>query len=139
MLQMNLQIRARWTAVLRSGDCAQGVGKLNYIDDKDGIRKQCCLGVLCDLAVEDGIIEATQPDWEVLYGPNEETLVLPEEVVRWAGLSSEDPELREFRPGDRSPRVKTQMAMTCSVANDTEGLTFAEIADLIDGGENGSS
>lgn len=44
-------------AALRSGDYEQGMGLLCRIED-DGTRKWCCLGVMMDLAAQEGIVEA---------------------------------------------------------------------------------
>lgn len=140
MLEMNPEIRKLWTARLREDNRVQGVGKLDYIDPEDGLRKQCCLGVLCELAAEAGIVEMI-----VTTGVNNQTLrvydteyaVLPEAVIRWAGLSDENPELRPLGPNDKgwsSGGGGGLRMLNCTGANDEELLSFREIADLIDGG-----
>jgi hypothetical protein len=110
---MNPEIRARWTAALRSGDYPQGEGHL-----RDGKDKFCCLGVLCDLAVKDGVAEAihTRPGCNWAYG--DETAYLPETVRRWAQLDSSNPDTPEG---------------SLDSLNDG-GRSFAYIADVIDGG-----
>lgn len=39
----------RWVAALRSGEYKQGVGRLLGTGERDGGKRFCCLGVLCDL------------------------------------------------------------------------------------------
>lgn len=42
---MDAELKAKWTAALRSGEYKQGKGQL-----RDGRGKFCCLGVLCNVA-----------------------------------------------------------------------------------------
>lgn len=130
MLQMNPEIRAKWTAALRSGEFEQGLGKLNYIDLDTGRRKNCCLGVLCDLAVDAEVVIFQDENDHVSYGRFQNSTSLPEEVMDWAGLTSDDPILLTRPYADGSG----QESITCAMANDSQHLTFAQIADLIDGG-----
>ena len=46
---MKRDVAKKWVAKLRSGEYEQGKGYLN----DDG--KMCCLGVLCEVAIEDGL------------------------------------------------------------------------------------
>ena len=120
---MNEEIKARWTARLRSGQDVQGKGFLN----KNG--KKCCLGVLCELACEAGacgkIVTDTDTSTYGYGGPDGEGYdaeVLPPCVPEWAGLSlfSADPVV--LVDGNRTG---------LSVLNDGD-FTFGEIADIID-------
>lgn len=131
MLQMDPEIRAKWTAKLRSDEFEQGVNRLNYIDPKDGRRKNCCLGVLCELAVDAGVVMTSEEGRCIAYGVYANATSLPEEVMEWCGLGSDDPILfkRPYADGSGGTPI------TCAAANDDEHLTFAQIADLIDGGE----
>lgn len=63
----------KWVAALRSGKIKQAHG---YLGTPDGNR--CCLGVLCDLAVESGII----PSFKL------SSVYMPEKVAEWAGLQT---------------------------------------------------
>ncbi len=132
MLQMNPEVRTRWTARLRSGEYAQGTGLLNSLEEGE-VRKYCCLGVLCEMAEEAGIVVGqAHPDLTscVTYVSTQDeddysTSSLPVAVQRWAGLGSDDPELAN----------KCGLYLgTCSDLNDGE-MPFDQIADLIDGGE----
>lgn len=119
-LNMDPQIRARWTTALRSGTIPQAKGALR----EDAGR--CCLGVLADLAVADGVIDPPkyydddrESEGEWLYcGAGD---VLPYAVYAWAGLPNGNPDA----PGHTGKSLAD--------LNDA-GMPFTEIADLIDGG-----
>jgi hypothetical protein len=119
---MNLQVRAMWAAALRSGDYPQGTGNLR------AYGRFCPLGVLCELAVQAGVIPPPTKGQNIwAYGADHgesRTSYLPDAVTRWAGLGDDDPAV--LAPGGRF--------LPLSHLNDA-GMTFAEIADLIDGGE----
>jgi hypothetical protein len=138
MLQMDPVIRARWTAKLRSNEFIQGTARLSYDDVDDNQRKNCCMGVLCEMAVEDGIVTSENVGGTVFYAHGE-SRVLPTEVMVWAGLNDTDPPLRRCQEGDQYYRDDSDGIMTCSIANDDEGMNFFQIADLIDGGVDASS
>ena len=109
---MKPEIAKIWTDALRSGKYEQGQHWLRSLDDKF-----CCLGVLCEQAVEAGIIEpaistSTRSVWR--YESNEG--VLPAAVQRWAGM--------------RTPSG-SHGAGRLTVDND-RGQSFLEIADIID-------
>lgn len=130
-MSMNPEIKAQWTAALRSGEYEQGQGSLR----RDG--KFCCLGVLCDQAVKAGIIpEPTQRDIldDLLYGQEKNSITLPAEVMEWAGVTDANPLVDagilpegvkwEVEPGDGA---------NPALANLNDGGTpFAVIADIID-------
>ena len=113
-LEMNPEVRAKWTAALRSNRYQKGRSKLRYAEGE--ACRHCCLGVLCDIAKQDGVLPENYIHWDLGY--------LPEEVCKWAALRDEDPKLWSDEFG----------MVTCTEANDDIGLSFAEIADLIDGG-----
>lgn len=124
---MDSEIKERWVAKLRSGGYTQGTGKLN----SDG--KYCCLGVLCEIAVEDGIVIKTDAVTDTGTGryiskvdtSDYEVSVLPFAVKNWAGLPDTNPEV-EFFNADGFPED-----MTLAELNDS-GKTFEEIANLIE-------
>ena len=49
---MNKEVKKKWVDALRSGEYAQGRSSLRDHDE------YCCLGVLCELAVKEGVIPA---------------------------------------------------------------------------------
>jgi hypothetical protein len=93
---MNQQIKARWIEALRSGKYGQTT---SHLSDKEGF---CCLGVLCDLYIQD---HPTTSEWRQyeedspfnVFACNINTdnrqsnhEVLPYEVAKWAGFDKEE-------------------------------------------------
>lgn len=100
-IKLKPEIKARWLAALRSGHYQQGYGRLRtrYTDDRPD--EFCCLGVLTDLAVGEGVgawgesvaslaegqvlkvpfMPGRFANGEDLYG---ETGMLDDDVIRWA-------------------------------------------------------
>jgi hypothetical protein len=121
---MHPEIKQRWVEALRSGQYEQGTERL-CTTTPDGYSF-CCLGVLTDLAVQDGAgrwldagCELDQPTFSRCLG------VLPDRVTAWAGLSSDCPAL--------SPAVYASLpAKYLSALNDSHLYTFEQIADLIE-------
>ena len=117
---MNKVIKKKWVDALRSGEYTQGYDIL-----KSGEGEYCCLGVLCDLAVKENIAKEdhalntfiTQTD----YYFDGERGVLPISVVSWAGLDSYYVQV-EYK----------NFPVALDELNDAKGLTFNEIADLIE-------
>ena len=143
MLEMNPEIRARWTAALRSGEYEQGRSVLRHND------LFCCLGVLCDLAVKASVIVAHKGGNGVwFYGRDlaadappdadwtEWDETLPDQVMEWAGITPTDIGASTGVPrvvvvpddGDRPEDIGL------ASLNDDYKWTFAQIADAIDGG-----
>lgn len=122
---MREDIKERWVDALESGQYKQGYGSLN----KEG--KLCCLGVLCEIAVQDGVVtgrNTTIPSKSIGYVSTSENRppnwvdhdILPEAVRVWADLK------------ERNPNVSFDGQKTViSEINDTYRLTFPEIANLI--------
>lgn len=118
-IKMNRRVKEKWVEALRSGEHQQVKDKLEV---PSGGR--CCLGVLCYLAVEDGLnLNVQVYDQTVTYDGVEATP--PRNVVRWAGTESANPMIR-FRGNDGQ-----YYDYTLTHLNDT-GLTFDQIADLIE-------
>lgn len=128
---MRQEIKTRWTAALRSGDYLQGHG---YLQNRvpGGPRRFCCLGVLCDLAVADGVeVSVYVPTTgAVMYGGTD--TLLPQTVEEWAGLTDD-----QHRYGEAGGDVKIQLDAdeddvdTLASWNDG-GASFDQIADWID-------
>src|SRR4029077_9525728 len=86
----------------------------------------CCLGVACDLAYKAGLISepiSEETDSEQRYWYGDAWAYLPSTVQDWLGLQTDN---GEWRGGDNSLGYK----------ND-RGLTFLEIADLIESDPEG--
>lgn len=135
---MKPEIKERWVGALRSGAYEQGRGVLR------GSEGYCCLGVLCELAAEDGIVEIVEAELDErlfdTYEPEErpthaykepngdsETFYLPTAVQEWADV--------EFNPSidwnAESETDKLSQFRYLSTLND-QGKTFKEISDLIE-------
>lgn len=125
---MNERIKARWLSELRSGRYKQGKEFLN----KD--EKLCCLGVLCEIAVDEGVITRQVRTSGVVAYDQSVTGVLPEKVSKWAGLPDNNPWI-EFPvlPDEQyiTQRPNGRDSGPISNANDG-GLTFMQIADEIE-------
>lgn len=116
---MNLIVKEMWIEALESGEYKQGMGCLNSGD------KFCCLGVLCELAYKEGVVQkhAVEGYEETFYDNADD--VLPFSVKEWAGLSETNPEVEiEDESGDL-------MNETLIELNDSHELTFKQIAEII--------
>jgi hypothetical protein len=137
---MDATVKAKWVEALRKGEVndqkvVQTTQVLRYDDREDGTIGLCCLGVLCELAIAEGvpglkreISKAGATTWYVwadefdegddnwVEYPSED---LPTPVKEWAGLDRKNPHI-----GFKNYRA--------SIWNDEEGATFAEIADMVE-------
>ena len=107
---MKEDIKAEWKKNLRSGKFAQGSGQLRTWDPDEKVWKYCCLGLLCEMS---GLGE-----WKASTYLNNRHY-LPVEVAEWAGID----------PGNDE---ETDVQLRLGAANDEEGSSFFEIANLID-------
>lgn len=86
---MDQRVKTLWVTALRSGEYEQGRHTLRKGD------QFCCLGVLCDLAVKEGVIPAPVAGLSVddrqVWTYGEADTLLPHEVVAWAQLFQSDP------------------------------------------------
>jgi hypothetical protein len=103
--KMNPVAKELWLAALRSGEYTQGRGQLR-IDDTF-----CCLGVLCEVAIKQGVIED--------YGPD--NAGLPALVGIWAKLD-------QF--GEYESAEGVEDALTDD--NDAKNHDFLRIAETIE-------
>lgn len=136
---MKQEVKDKWTQALRSRQYIQGKHALRKRSLIDDLEQHCCLGVLCDLAVAEGVLPAPVLKQE---GPDAgnyeyrnrgvdgtdlwpEAGVLPGEVIRWAELGNSNPEVpvTNYRPG----RTIADLAEL----ND-HGYDFNQIAELIE-------
>jgi hypothetical protein len=124
---MNPEVKKRWVEALRSGEYEQGYGGLQVAG------KYCCLGVLCDLAARDGVVEkatnycnACQMDHESFASAE---VYPPSQVREWAGLESANPVL----PGRAVSAFDTYVgSQSLATLNDSGKYPFERIADLIE-------
>lgn len=116
-------IRAEWIRRLRSGEYQQGRG---YLKREEAIGKTlyCCLGVLCEIFVENGEIKSTRDraGW-YLFGSYYFQAV-PEIVQEKVGLCN----------GSGSSRYGIEYGRELSELND-RGHSFHEIATELETGD----
>lgn len=121
---------------LRSGKYKQGQSALRLKDPEGDAF--CCLGVMCEMAVEEGVVERgpfDSDDRSYWYGDDEEgnNIYLPDKVVDWAGIVS-DVE-KEMSLGDYWYEQRGSFGEgefdSLAVMND-DGKTFPEIADWME-------
>lgn len=112
---MNQDIKKRWVEALRSGKYRQGKTRLRTVGDC-----WCANGVLCDIAVEDGVAcwELNSDSYAIVSSGSAFTPVatVPVQVQRWAGVDT------SF----------TKIAGTTIADLNDNGTPFSEIADLIE-------
>ena len=130
--KMNPDVKEKWLTALRSGEYQQTTGVLNR-----GNKSFCCLGVLTDLHMkEQGGEWLVRPHDKQIDLPIEECAlgvrttntvngvqhtVLPPQVMEWAGLESDVPNVVMDDGGTRG----------LASLND-DGASFAELAELIE-------
>ncbi len=127
---MKADIKKLWINRLESGEISQTVGTLGR---KTGER--CCLGVLCDLAVEAGVIALPVVDnnWvregeKLLFGDTYDSAILPLSVREWAGMFTDNGRYDEF--GEVQDR-EDESDGDCLSADNDRGKSFREIAKIV--------
>lgn len=101
-----------WVEALRSGKYTQGHGNLQYKG------KFCCLGVSCEVAIENGInVNVKSIDGFIVY--DNESNYLPESVSAWLELAPD-------------PSVGDELGLRAVRANDELRWNFKQIADSLE-------
>ena len=112
------KIRRSWIRALRSGKYKQTDTVLHRTEE--GNDYFCCLGVLCELAVKEGIIEPGKTKGENVYYSRKSYQVLPKKVQLWAGLKTNVGDFKD-----------TYSEGSLADLNDG-GTPFSEIATIIE-------
>ncbi len=120
---MNEDVKTEWVKRLRSGDYPQ---TKEHLRDDNGY---CCLGVLCEVAREANVVtyERIEGGTAVFHRYDGETGALPTSVRLWAGVSGSNPLTDVYEEEDG-----TGSRLTLAELNDNLGMSFAEIADVIE-------
>lgn len=125
--KMNPEIKAKWIAALRSGEYQQTHGVLEQVvKNSDRGAGFCCLGVLCKLAADEGVVvrhfdpDSTRPN--AMYGAEEVGGFPPDEVNEWAGTNVS----RYF------VLAREDFKSSLADLNDNRGYTFEQVADVIE-------
>lgn len=111
---MKEEIKRRWVEALRSGEFEQGRERLLTVGRKGEPDRFCCLGVLCELYLDD---HPEHPGWDEWGNLDGEVGSLPKAVIYWADYAGHDP---------RDP-----LRRAATYWNDVDLLTFDEIADRV--------
>jgi len=114
---MKPEIKEKWLKALRSDEYKQGRENLHL---KDG--SFCCLGVLTDIYIKE--IGRDWKDENTCYSFNGCGALLPDSVVDWADLESEE-------GWDNNQKMTSEAYSSLSTMND-RGKTFEEIAQVIE-------
>lgn len=139
---MNEEVKQAWVDLLRSGDIEQTTAALHNDNDE-----MCCLGVLCKIAEERGIVTRSEAPISGAYvyqdpdlTADQSAVALPDKVRRWAGLSDhlgfltyapgEEPYRAPFKKGD-PPESGYELGHLAQI-NDSGAYTFSQIADIIE-------
>jgi hypothetical protein len=123
---MNSDIKKMWIEALLSEEYDQGQNWLCQEND-DGSKSWCCLGVLTDLAIKNGVdvdVERASDDSCIFVFDNKMEY-LPQKVMEWAGI--------ETNIGEYSfPNYEFDDNSNCTLAEDNDsGLNFEELAEII--------
>jgi hypothetical protein len=125
---MKAEIKAQWTAALRSDEYKQGHNYLTTVRN-DGTEEDCCLAVLCKLYIKAGLpIEITRFNGRVQYDGH--AYNLPGVVAEWADLDT-DPCVPASGLGLPNHMKEAGWAYL-SILNDSAKWDFLQIADVID-------
>ena len=115
---MRKEIAEKWAAALRSGEYEQGVNRLATADR----TKHCCLGVLCEVAIKEGVpldMSVGREFYRPATAYDDATAKLPLRVQTWAGMASDHGSL-----GREMPSLMLQ---------NESGTSFDGLADIIEG------
>lgn len=140
---MDSEIKLRWITALRSGNYPQAKFHLNTTVNPDG--GFCCLGVLCAIAEQDQVVIKSHRTNSNLIGyvskvdsEDEHSAVPPVAVVEWSGISAQNPsfsvDVNLLPEGSYPSNCVVDGTLPTSLAdlNDTYGLSFNQIADVIE-------
>ena len=114
---MNDKIKQLWISALRSGEYSQNQNSL-----RQG-NSFCCLGVLCDVAIKNGVDLKIYED-DNIYFYDEACEVLPKKVIDWAELNDDNPIVEMNEDGKEGEYSLAEL-------NDSE-YNFNQIADIIE-------
>lgn len=126
---MKKAIMEKWVAALESGEYRQTKGTLR----KSGAF--CCLGILCNLhAQEHPEIASQEKDRGSYLGESD---LLPEEVMKWAGMHSSDGTfeadwaLAYAKKNKSTGRMREEIPWALTELNDHANYNFKRIAQVI--------
>lgn len=129
--KMNPEVKQKWIDALRSGKYEQGSEKLRSVSG------YCCLGVLCDLYAQEHNVEwefrgrgGTYLQPQDYWYFEEESEFLPESVMEWAGLKTNNPRVR-VDVEDNEDEDEWFYQDEIAIVNDS-GYTFNDLSKIIE-------
>lgn len=126
---MDANVKSLWISALRSNEYRQGFGRLHNIVE----NSYCCLGVLCDVAVQEGVdVSVVELLSSTMFDGH--SADLPDSVVEWAkiggfGKLPEPIQSLDGRTGGYAGQVFYE---SLSQLNDSEHFDFHKMADIIE-------
>lgn len=117
---MKQAVMKKWVKALRSGKYKQGRNNLQ------GPRGFCCLGVLCEIAKEEGVGVRTYASGSLLG----ENIIDQPDVRDWSGMKDENGKLP--RNAYVTYGKKGYLARALTELNDEAEYSFREIAKVIE-------
>ena len=122
---MKKEVAEKWMETLRSGEYKQTTGKLANVERTE----HCCLGVLCELAIKEGVdvevsvrLDEDDGDDKFYTEFDKETGHPPDSVRKWAGMGS--PSGRLYQPAYDED--------TSLASLNDRNWSFKQIADVIE-------
>lgn len=134
--RMNPIIKDKWVAALRSGKYRKARNRLHnrFKDAYTGEYQDsyCALGVLCDIAVQEGVqvnvINPTTTGYKIFDGTS---TTLPESIREWAGLNGyTDPSVMVVHDPKRPEDSAQKRSITA--LNDVDNMSFQDMAKFIE-------
>src|SRR5262245_5492803 len=108
----NRENMQKFIDALRSDRFIQGTGRLERINQYTRIITNCCLGVACRVAQENGVKLAIIKEIGYIVF-DAESSYLPTQVSAWLGISTNNPLLTFTRTND------TDFTTSATIANDS--------------------
>lgn len=136
---MNKELIKEWVLALRSGKYTQGKTELRFSDE------YCCLGVLADICKESLKLDWVKSSDEGSYTIDGRSGLLPKKVEECLEINSEesigcnrgDLQIKTSNPKlpeeiKKNEENKNFFFVELAVLNDVYGLSFHQIADVIE-------
>lgn len=126
---------------LRSGKYKQGSSALRRKAKDGGPDRFCCLGVMCEIAVEEGVLVRLDTDfpgtsygYKVAGQDSTYTAYLPPAVIEWAGMVSDQEKEASHEEYHYEERGSFDFGTHDSLAamNDNGRYNFPAIADWME-------
>lgn len=123
---MNQVIKQLWLTALESGEYKQGQYALAKDNDK-GETRYCCLGVLCNIAANQGICNKVKDEDDdiIKYSYDGELGTLPDSVRTWAELP-----FRENADSEDDSQSEDEDILDLIIIND-DSNNFDKVIEII--------